>query len=507
MNKHINTENILKEKFDSREFAFDESAWAEAEAMIAAQDAGGGKKKIFWIFSIALLLGLITAGIWFGTSRPSNNTQLAETQSGTTADELSQSNSLASEGSNAALANAETMQSNNETASTPTTAENNELVVANALKSPGIAAEKPAKTGKKPVISGAAKVLAGTNNSANNSSNNIVENITETGDVTTNKQIADNDIENKTTNGRKKENLNEAVSDKSDKELVSNENETPKNEEMNTSDVGDLAENNSLGADDEGEKSELELAAVDSSANEHDEIITPSNNRKPKPQPPGFNTKNSFSIIGGLGIWDAYSSTLGKPSTNGILGPVIGVGYEAAFNKQFAIGVNLLYMSRGALNYRRVFNNDISYDFGYQKTSTIIEATNLHFANVPLYARYSFTNKHHVIGGLSYSYLIGTYYTEKKVVETSLETSDEGTKKKFTQHPGFNKWDIISFIGYETNLSDKLKLSAQFHFGFNDMTNDDFETDGEFNDSKLVAEEFDRNIGVQLMLRYDLFKH
>ncbi len=509
MSKHINTENIIKEKFDSREFAFDEGAWAEAEALIAAQNAGGGKKKILWLLGIFLLLGLGTAGIWFGTNRPSNeDTSLAEAQSGIAADENTQNNTSTLEDGSALPASAETAKDNNSIPPTPTAAETSELAEASIIQSSNPTTESSNKVSKTPVATATntSESKTGTSKLANKGSK--LAGAAEAETTVNNNPLAESNIDNTITIGNSNdENLSQSTSAKTNNPEIEEAKDTPQDEDVISSNVNELADNNIINADEEGDTGVMEPGEEEEVEKELEEDEEASPAKKPKQSPPGFNTKNSFSIIGGLGVWDMYSSTLGKPSANGILGPVFGVGYEAAFNKQFAIGVNLLYTSRGALNYRRVFNSNLNYDFGYQKTSVIVEATNLHFASVPLYARYSFTNKHHVIGGFSYTYLIGTYYTEKKVVETPFETRDEGTKKKFAQHPGFNNWDIISFIGYETNLNDRLKLSAQVHFGFNDMTDDSYQTDGEFNNDSEVANAFDRNLGVQLMLRYDLFKH
>lgn len=503
MSKQINTENIIKEKFDSREFTFDESAWAEAEAMIDAQNPGG-KKKFFWIFSIALLLGLITGGIWIGTNMQSNDkAQLAETQPNLAAEETtptngSQPEQVASSPLTPSAENSETVAANN-------AAPENKAIAQSATKSSGTTASA-APASKSDKTAGKASNLG---NSAvkNNPAKTDYSINKET--VANNNQLTDENIDEKTTTNTNKTEATPIFTEPYKKEASNEETPAAKNEEAVNTPLADSGERTNPSSEDEGAKSELVLAEVDSSFNEPEERNTGSSKKKRNNTPPGFNTKNSWSLVGGLGVWDVYSSTLGKESSNGILGPVIGVGYEAAFNKRYAVGVNLLYMSRGALNFRRVFNSEV-FDVTYndtKHTQTVIEAINLHFVNVPIFMRFSINRKHHLVGGLSYAYLIGSYYTEKNVVTVGQETRDEGTKKKFSQYSGFMTWDIIPFIGYEASIKDRLKLSAQFHYGLNDMTDDSFKSDGEFNNTNAIQNAYDRNLGVQVMLRYDLFKH
>lgn len=513
MSRQINTENIIKQKFDEREFAFDEGAWAEAEAMIAAQQPAGNK-RILWILSILLFLGLLTGGgVWLGMqNKPQGNGPVANNQVATPAtNEKPQAATTSSQGnSTASIENEEATQT---AATTQSTNASSELAMATNKTSKAATSSKPAAkpAGKKATNVSSTKTNSNSSPSANT---NTLDNATAQNPVSGSKSSKNSSVDDgKTTtdNGddfswNPQDSANETPSAKKEEGTI-----TPAKTEENLAANTTNGTGNSYTSAGSTKDTEVLIGEAPEEVEEVkvdlDSLPEKAKPKKQKPILPGLFTRNSWHIIGGLGVWNNYSSTLGKSSVNGILGPVVGVGYEVSFNKQVAAGINVLYMSRGALNHRRVFNYT-SYELGYSETTqTILEATQLHFAAVPLYARFSITNKHHLIGGVTYAQVIGTSFTKRRIIQVGADKSEEGAQKIFAKHDAFKQFDIMPFIGYEVSLSDRMKLSTIANFGINDMTNDNFKSDGEFGNDPKTAETFDRNLGVQVTLKYDLFKH
>lgn len=532
MSTNKRTEDLIKEKFDSREFAFDENAWAEAEKLIAAQEGAGKTKGILlWIFSANVLIGLVALFAWllpFNGQDSQQNTTIA-------------ANNTATEASFAGTEQKTTIETStpgqNQESAAITVEEQAIAKVENAKT------EKPANLAKnqtpKPI---AEKLVAKSNELGNvtaSSSSSDSEKKTNDNTSTLNStqpsnpasDIAQTDNEtaeaDETISQPKDEVLEEVLADNNGEELGLKEEETS-NEETpmevekvkvpkppSDKQVASNGVDRSKGA--VADKAKTDRAARALAAAAEEEEGTPSkpsgsegsdnNKRKkmtwppqiPKPQPPAKGGRNAWSVSAGISLWDPYASTFGARSWNGVVGASAGLAYERALTKRFWFGANAIYWTRGALNFGHV----ITEGYGmpdtpeYYEDRTIITPSVMHMINVPLYIRYDISRHHRALIGVSGSYLMATTYESKKLRVTPNGTDDMGTRKITGQHPGFNKYDVMMMFGYEYVLTDRLSASARFNYGFYDITKNNYKN----------ITSYDRNITLEFGLKYNFLRH
>ncbi len=149
----------------------------------------------------------------------------------------------------------------------------------------------------------------------------------------------------------------------------------------------------------------------------------------------------------------------------------IGIEYAYQLNDKFIIGSGVFYKSKTG-NGLNIGYSQEQYGFGRTTTNTTIQVNSLHYAEIPLFIDYQVFQKHHFIGGATFSYLTGV---RNRVMETKTETL-QGTQTNFETQWGlkdhFNSMDLGIRLGYEYELTKNFKVGASAQFGLLDFTND-----------------------------------
>ncbi len=213
---------------------------------------------------------------------------------------------------------------------------------------------------------------------------------------------------------------------------------------------------------------------------------------------PGKETRNAWGILAGVGYWFPYQSTLGPTDTKGVIGFTGGIYYQRTFNKHIELGLSAVYSSRGALNYDKTITNS-EFGFGIESDKTTIAPQTLHYLNIPLYLRFNITQRSHLLVGAAYYQLLATTSKVTRTTENSFGVIESNTEKQTGEHAGFRKNDIAAFIGYELTLFDRMNAGLQFSYGFYDNTLNVYHPD--------YSGGVDKNISLQLQLKYDLIRH
>lgn len=458
MSKEKETEEIINDKLNSREFAFDEKAWAGMETLLDAQE----KKRRFgfwWFFSASMFVVLIAGAVYYYQQSIVRSPQSAVSEDNTTVLEantpMSKANTTVSE-VNTAISEVKTTISE---INTPVSKSNTSILKSKTVVSEAnIAKSKPSS-----VIS-----------KAKTTSLNPITTISES-NATVMKPNTTVLEENTTI-------LEESTSMSEPNTIILEPNTTesevnPIVSEVNTVELG-------------GNTTMSESITSDSAQTQAEIFNNPLT-------APGKETKNAWGVIAGVSAWLPYHSNLGAINYNGMVGFTGGVYYQRVLSKRIELGLSAVYSSRGALNCDKTIINS-EFGFGIESDKTTISPQTLHYLNIPLYIRFNITQRSHLLAGASYYQLLATTSKIIYTTENSFgEILSSNTEKQTGNHAGFRKNDIAAFVGYELTLFDRMNAGLQFSYGFFDITNNSY--------NNLKGN--DHNISLQLQLKYDLVKH
>ena len=214
-----------------------------------------------------------------------------------------------------------------------------------------------------------------------------------------------------------------------------------------------------------------------------DIIVLPNEN-------PRFNQR-TFGIIVGGNISNDITPTDQQSNLSG--NEFFGISYTQRLKGNWSIYSNLLYQYRPMDGLSKNFE-DITYDFGYQKTTTEVTALNAHYLELPIAVHYQIGSRHTIYSGLSASYLIAC----KNQVETTTVSDFETThssEEEWGHKQGLNNVDIAALAGYNFNVLPKLSLGARVNYGLLDVAKNDYYQENAFN----------RNVQFRIYLNYSLF--
>jgi cytoskeletal protein RodZ len=432
MSKEKEIEKIINDKLNSREFAFDEKAWADMETLLDAQQ----KKRRFgfwWGFSASILLVLIAGAAWFfmpAITQNENKTELATSANQSATAEIGMAttpNGIAATEIGTATIPTEMAAAETRVATIPTGMATAEIGMATIPTEMAAAAIGMATI---PTKMATAEIGTAT---------------VPTGMAAAEIEVATTPIEVKM--------------------VESQQDSTKTTEQALLTDSASLAET-----------AKNPLTA------------------------PGKETKNVWGVMAGTGFWYQYQQTPGATNHKGGFPFTGGIYYQRSLSKRFDLGLSILYSSRGALNFDNTITNS-NYGFGIESDITTISPQTLHYLNVPLHIRFNISHRSHIIIGATYYQLLATTSKATHTIESSFASTLTSSEKQTGEHKGFRKNDAAAFIGYELTLFDRMNTGLQFSYSFYDNTVNGY--NGSFNG----ADSFDRNISLQLQLKYDLIRH
>lgn len=222
-----------------------------------------------------------------------------------------------------------------------------------------------------------------------------------------------------------------------------------------------------------------------------------SQNLSVQPQLPllGLSTTNVVSIDAGVNCnlgW-SYHDTIEACGFN----PLFGIGFAHYFNAKWALNSGIQYGSMVNFNATKKEFSSTKYDFGYNLIDTVINTRSLYYAVLPLQLQYYFNNKNSVGIGGTISYLVNTKSDVAVYSKNSFGISGISTNKQFGFMSGFRQWDASVSLAYRRRITEKLTVGVLTNYGLFDIKSDAF----------FLKQKFERNIGLKLIVTYDLFQY
>lgn len=135
-----------------------------------------------------------------------------------------------------------------------------------------------------------------------------------------------------------------------------------------------------------------------------------------------------------------------------------------------------------------------SYNFGFKAKSTTVALDQIHYLELPVYLDYELFGSHGVIGGLKGSYLVTGTGTVTQKQFSSLDKGPTSSQNTQIQPNSLKTWQLQGVLGYRFDYNDQIRLQLRGVFGPGRVKQSASDAS--------VAQ--DQNIGVQLLLQYQL---
>ncbi len=479
-NEENKFDDLLRSKFEERNFSFSEENWEKAER---ALEAGRRRKKVLW-FTLIFLGGLmvgITVMLPFINKNSSNEKLISENISKPKEESLSKPEERVKE----------------------IKGENNDATSFTERK----ATEE--KT-----------VSAESTGSANQKSNSV--------SLPKEKNISGNLVKNNLSKEKQKEQLIQFSSTKKINEEehtspiveVNNSKEIPaekrkKSKDENTKEdfggtffIGmnsklDSAAQEKVKKDisflqakiDSMDKQIAKMISKDSAKTKKDSVIniasipaakkdtsTADYYQKPKP-------KSYFTFSAGANyVRGWYKDTIEGRGWN----PTAGFSYTHPLNEKFSLSLGASYHSISNLIQSDLIFKSDSVSFGTTSSVTQITTKKLHYAALSLAMNYTFSKNMIYLGG-NYSYLVQSSNTITSYVSSDgIISYTQAAKKTNGYNKAFNSYDAGAFIGYKRKLYRNWGIAGEVYYNFMDVKKDSY-----------FRKYFERNKGARLMLTYD----
>ena len=206
-----------------------------------------------------------------------------------------------------------------------------------------------------------------------------------------------------------------------------------------------------------------------------------------------LNSSTVFSIDAGADYdlgWHYADTAEG----NG-LDPVFGFGIAHYFNTHWAIASGLHYNRISQLSSQKIFTTN-TLGFGKTTIDSIIDTKWLHYIVMPVFVHYLVNDRNSIAIGGTLGHLVTT--TSNFITSVSTDFGDPVQTKK--QSPGYTKgfapWSASVGLMYRRRISNKFSISAEGFFGLSDIKDDVF----------FAKDKFERSSGIKVLITYDLFK-
>ncbi|MBK9285958.1 MAG: hypothetical protein IPM51_16805 [Sphingobacteriaceae bacterium] len=206
------------------------------------------------------------------------------------------------------------------------------------------------------------------------------------------------------------------------------------------------------------------------------------------------NKNNLFEIhsfIGGA-FTPGYST---KPTLLKGINPVGGIILIFSSSKNVGLLFGCNYMSYGNADVNPKTYVSTYQEFGYKNEITEIYTDKLHYFKFPLLINYT-KQKNSLSLGIQYSRLIGASSTIKTYSEFYGAKTDANIIRKYGYVNGIKNHDFSAMFSFRRKLKNNFGFGVNVDYGFIDVQDNSF-----FN-----LNHFDRNISIQLLISYKLFK-
>lgn len=477
-------DKLFKNKLDSREVPFDESAWEDALQLINANEKKSRKGIIIWL-AIAAAFLVAGAGYWYATTLNTGTTEITQTLP---PQNNNNNNNAATQQRDLEDNSHGEADVNNKNTSTENVNDNmlpphqDKGKATSTSKQPPLPDEGNKKTPATQQIGGGA--MTGKEPKTPDAGQASAGSITDGGIKTpVSTMVTSKNTEKEPLPNKAEGLLNSADNTKTEKREFSLINSSffaasalPINYLVDFKYLPD-----SLLAD----KDDVEQ--VDTMEEEIE--------KKPKPSDLHF-YRHSL----GLAVGTAYVKGLQNNQSvqaADTYSPLIGLGYTYGINGRFSIDINGFYYTRKGLNSTLDVNN-VTYGFGFDSMQIEEETKSLSFFNLPILANYRITHRHSIQVGGGISWLLNSEsvltQTQRGTFDSMRSTPITTTEKGYRE--GFNNINYNLTIGYRYTVSNRISIDLRANLGLNDMT-----INKVYNNTT-----FDRNLQYRILLRYDIFK-
>ena len=173
--------------------------------------------------------------------------------------------------------------------------------------------------------------------------------------------------------------------------------------------------------------------------------------------------------------------------------PTAGFSYTHSVNEKFSFSLGAFYHSINNLTQSNLLFQSDSISFGTVSSITQITTKKLHYAALSLALNYTFSKNMIYLGG-NYSYLLQSTNTITSYVSTDGNISyTQAPTKTNGYYKAFNSYDAGAFIGYRRKLYRNWGIAGEAYYNFMDVKKDSY----------FDRKYFERNKGARLMLTYD----
>ncbi|HYV95387.1 MAG TPA: hypothetical protein VE978_26675 [Chitinophagales bacterium] len=460
-------DEILREKFSSKDFPFDEENWERAEKKIDADR----KKKKLWRLAFIFFLGL-SAGIAVMIPFVNHETQSGNKIVSPPTETIKPGKSLSENANKNDNSSSEPANQNKnaevetKNASAQKNADGNEKYISaksNSLKNELSIGKESIPASAKDINPSETSVSK--NKTGKRGSQFSFDSVASSDNVSTPVVISQNVIANANT---------------------IHENPISENHPGNPQSTNDTSDN-----------AIVPLIPGDTVKATKDSSVTAFQESAPAEQPQLQNSTcvTIFSIEAGttyLFGWQ-YDVTVEGRGFN----PVSGIGVTHFFNTKWAIYTGMQYGSVAHLNVSEKRFTTLILDFGENYVDTTIATKWIHYAVVPLFVQYHFGNKNFIGIGGSVAHLVNT--TSDLIITKHSDFKDVEQLKTVSLGyiEGFNSWNASVALAYGRGITGKFRVSAEVHCGLFDIKDNTF----------FSTQTFERSTGIKLLLSYDLCNH
>jgi hypothetical protein len=157
------------------------------------------------------------------------------------------------------------------------------------------------------------------------------------------------------------------------------------------------------------------------------------------------------------------------------INPAMGANISFSLIKGWGLGAEINYKTVTMKADARVSNQRFNMDNATMYfTGTTKTEMKFIMLEVPIYAKYRFSNRNFAFAGIYYSYIFSGNLTASPLKGYTgsspdiAETTDvSNITMDFSQY--MDNWDMGTLIGYERAIFDRLKLALRFSIGFKDI--------------------------------------
>jgi Outer membrane protein beta-barrel domain len=145
--------------------------------------------------------------------------------------------------------------------------------------------------------------------------------------------------------------------------------------------------------------------------------------------------------------------------------PHFSLDLHKRINEKMTINIGLGYSYNNALNTQ--YQKRISkYYFGRDTANFTVQYSNYYFVSLPIGVQYNINSWLHATTGLGITYMLD--------MKSNLYDKTYGLRTAYGYGTGFNRTDAYATVGVGVKISTRFTANAQYHYGFTDITKNDY---------------------------------